>query len=361
MAELDSNEALITAVDQVRANEKWNHALTYVVESAKIPNVIEFLIIGEDKKTGSILKIVVSYNKPTNQAFIVSVTEELVEVVPITETTTVPTTTITTNTSASTTQSPNTPSTSTPVISLAENQVYVVEEGCSTHTYYMSPFAPDIQTLANQLKNVRQVEAQNISTPIIADPSLTPRRLVISENCEGSNYKEVALVEGDTISTREYFTYYFEVTSPQKTWFYLGMRNKTQSSQVYSNPYSFPIYVTDPSFLLYPSASLYFERGLDQLFASKLSTADQQTFQTLTPVATSEKDRLMGKISRFAVDGVSSNNSRYRMTGWRILSVPQGFEEDLQMISMVCPEAMITESYIIGTSPTSNGTTNQTA
>lgn len=177
---------------------------------------------------------------------------------------------------------------------------------------------------------------------------------MISENCEGSNYKEVAFVEGDTISTREYFTYYFEVTSPHKTWYYLGMKNKIQNTQVYANPYTFPIYVSDPSFLLYPSASLYFERGMDQLFASKLSATDQQTFATLTPVATSEKDRLMGKISRFAVDGMSSTNARYRMTGWQISSVPQGFEEDNQMLSMICPEAMITESYVIGTTPGSN-------
>jgi hypothetical protein len=101
-------------VDQARANEKWNHALTYVVESAKIPDVIEFLIIGEKKKTGSILKVIVSYNKPTKEAFIVSITEEVVEVVPFTETTTVPTTPATstkTSTSTSTTQTPTTPTT----------------------------------------------------------------------------------------------------------------------------------------------------------------------------------------------------------------------------------------------------------
>jgi hypothetical protein len=151
----------------------------------------------------------------------------------------------------------------------------------------MAPFTPDIQNLVNQLKYVKQETAQNSSNPTIPDSSLIPRRLVISENCEGSNYKEIAFVEGESISTREYFTYYFEVTSPQKTWYYLGTNNKTQNTQVYSNPSSFPIYFTDPSFLLYPSASLYFEKGMNQLFASKLSTTDQQTFQTLTPVATS--------------------------------------------------------------------------
>jgi hypothetical protein len=62
----------------------------------------------------------------------------------------------------------------------------------------------------------------------------------------------------------------------------------------------------------------------------------------LKPVATSEKDRHMGKINRFSVDAVAANNSKYRMTGWQISSMPQGFQEDSRMVSMICPEAMIT-------------------
>jgi hypothetical protein len=194
------------------------------------------------------------------------------------------------------------------------------------------------------------------SAPIIVSPSLTLRRLVISENCEGSNYREIAYVEGDASSEKEYFTYYFEVSSPVRTWYYLGMKNKLQPSQVYSNPYAYPIYVSDPSFILYP-ASLFFEQGIKTLFASKLSTTDQQIFNGLTPVASSEKDRLMGKISRFAVDGVAPNNSKYRMTGWQISSLPQGFTEDSQMISMVCQKSMITENYVIGNTNTVSPTT----
>jgi hypothetical protein len=53
----------------------------------------------------------------------------------------------------------------------------------------MSPFVPGTQTLANQLKNVRQVTTQKSSTQIIADPRLNPSRLIISENYEVSNYK----------------------------------------------------------------------------------------------------------------------------------------------------------------------------
>ena len=78
MAELDSNDAMFAAVDQVRANEKWSHTLTYVIEASKVADVIEFTLFGENKQTGSIMKYVVSYNKPTSQVFIVSITEEIV-------------------------------------------------------------------------------------------------------------------------------------------------------------------------------------------------------------------------------------------------------------------------------------------
>ena len=65
---------------------------------------------------------------------------------------------------------------------------------------------------------------------------------------------------------------------------------------------------------------------MDTLFASKLSSGDQAILSALSPVATSEKDRLMGKMSRFAIDGVTSNSSKYRMTGWQIAQIPQGFQ-----------------------------------
>jgi len=67
----------------------------------------------------------------------------------------------------------------------------------------------------------------------------------------------------------------------------LGIKNKTQSTTVYSNPYAYPIYVSDPSFLLYPSASLYFQTGVNTTYSSKLSSTDQSTYVGLTSVATS--------------------------------------------------------------------------
>lgn len=105
---------------------------------------------------------------------------------------------------------------------------------------------------------------------------------------------------------------------------------------MYSNPYAYPIYVSDPSFLLYPSASLYYQTGIDTLYSSKLSSSDQTIFDSLTTSATSEKDRAMGKVSRFAIDGVDQNNARYRMTGWQIIDTPSGLTEADEMISLMC-------------------------
>jgi hypothetical protein len=55
------------------------------------------------------------------------------------------------------------------------------------------------------------------------------------------------------------------------------------------------------------------------MFNANLSQTDQQNFAGLTATATTEKDRSMGKMTRFAIDGVNANNERFRMTGWRVL------------------------------------------
>jgi hypothetical protein len=32
----------------------------------------------------------------------------------------------------------------------------------------------------------------------------------------------------------------------------------------------------------------------------------------------------MGKMYRFAIDGIDSNSLKYRMTGWKVLETPAG-------------------------------------
>lgn len=57
----------------------------------------------------------------------------------------------------------------------------------------------------------------------------------------------------------------------------------------------------------------------------------------------------MGKMSRFAIDGVNTFNERYRMTGWRVNQPIEGLDSG-DMISLICSEGMITESLTIGNS-----------
>jgi hypothetical protein len=50
--------------------------------------------------------------------------------------------------------------------------------------------APEIEAIATQLKQIKDAAlANNSANPIIASPGLNLRRLVVSENCQGSNFR----------------------------------------------------------------------------------------------------------------------------------------------------------------------------
>lgn len=49
------------------------------------------------------------------------------------------------------------------------------------------------------LSDVRQ--KLDPSTPFIQAPGLTVRRIVVTSFCQGYNYRELAYVEGDNVST----------------------------------------------------------------------------------------------------------------------------------------------------------------
>lgn len=117
---------------------------------------------------------------------------------------------------------------------------------------------------------------------------------------------------------------------------------------VYGNPESHPIYFSDPSFLLYPTASFFYQTGIDSLFLSNLSPAEVDLCKTLTLVPSSEKDRNMGRIIRFTIDGHNANREQYKLTGWKVVENIAGLETNNGMISLVCPDGMVTNPTIIG-------------
>ncbi len=62
----------------------------------------------------------------------------------------------------------------------------------------------------------------------------------------------------------------------------------------------------------------------------------------LTINLTSEKNRNLGKMSRFTIDGKNSSNSIYKNTGWLIYDQPEGFYGPGNQITLVCSQAMFT-------------------
>lgn len=163
----------------------------------------------------------------------------------------------------------------------------------------------------------------------------------------------MAYVEGDTVSTKEYFTYYLEENiNSTKTWYYLGNKTKTQTTAVYSNPTAYPINYIDPSFNNYPYANLFNQPGVQQHFVANLSPQNATVFATLTKNSTSEIDRLMISMDRFQVDYYDITVRRYRSYGWKVNVLPDLFAGFRPYESCVCDEAMITETFIIGASLT---------
>lgn len=105
----------------------------------------------------------------------------------------------------------------------------------------------------------------------------------------------MAYIEGDTVSTKEYFTYYLEENiNTTKTWYYIGNKTKVQTTAVYSNPTAYPINYIDPSFNNYPYATLYDQLGVKQNYLANLSPQNATLFTTLTLNKTTEIDRVLG-------------------------------------------------------------------
>ena len=90
------------------------------------------------------------------------------------------TATVTSNTTSNATSNATstTPTASTPTVSLVENKVYVVEEGCTTHTYYISPLAPEIEAIATD-------ELARIEVDGLAEVIPTARAAQLTMNREG--------------------------------------------------------------------------------------------------------------------------------------------------------------------------------
>lgn len=109
--------------------------------------------------------------------------------------------------------------------------------------------------------------------------------------------------------------------------------------------------MVDPSFVVYPNANLFFEKGMLSMFLNSLSDTERNLYNSLTTISTSYKDRLMGKISRFEFKANSQNFydvlSPYRVVGYRMLDPPIGLDF-FNVKSVICSDAEMTESVMIG-------------
>lgn len=73
------------------------------------------------------------------------------------------------------------------------------------------------------------------------------------------------------------------------------------------------------------------------MYRNNLSIEDRTAVMTYSVIPTSEKDRNMGKASRFIIDGVDRGNIRYKMRGIRINQPPDSvYFVNVEMLSSAC-------------------------
>ena len=98
----------------------------------------------------------------------------------------------------------------------------------------------------------------------------------------------------------------------------------------------YPIATSDPSYVLYPAASLYYQSGVSNQFISTLSTNDKNLLTGFQVSDKTENDRLMGKISRFSIDyNKKGSSGKYSASGYKPLDNTLGAASSFY--SLICP------------------------
>lgn len=109
---------------------------------------------------------------------------------------------------------------------------------------------------------------------------------------------------------------------------FAGNLSKIQPTKIFANPNNFPITIVDPSFVVYPNAKVYFQKGVIDAYRNVLTPEKASFIMGVKDDPATEQDRLMGVATRFRIDGVDLNGFIKRKrgyilkSGWLISSVP---------------------------------------
>ncbi len=109
---------------------------------------------------------------------------------------------------------------------------------------------------------------------------------------------------------------------------FAGNLSKIQPTQIFANPNDFPITIVDPSFVVYPNAKVYFQKGVIDAYRKVLTTEKASFIMGVKDDPTTEQDRLMGVATRFRIDGVDLRGVKKRKraymmkNGWQISTMP---------------------------------------
>jgi hypothetical protein len=98
----------------------------------------------------------------------------------------------------------------------------------------------------------------------------------------------------------------------------------------------YSIAASDPSYVVYPAASLYYQTGVSSQFTSALSSNDKSLLTGFAVTDKTENDRLMGKISRFSIDyNKNGSSGKFSASGYKPLDNTLGVASSFY--ALICP------------------------
>lgn len=131
--QLTFNKPMIEANKLVQIHEKFNHNLTIVTETSRVSGVINFVFIGENKETGSLVTYTISYSKIDHTVFLISFHETITDLTPV---------------------DPDDKDSKDVEVHLTTGDVFIVTEGSTIHTYYPFPIEKKMVTFLERLQEL---------------------------------------------------------------------------------------------------------------------------------------------------------------------------------------------------------------
>jgi hypothetical protein len=133
----------------------------------------------------------------------------------------------------------------------------------------------------------------------------------------------------------------------------MGTNSKVQKAKVYYNPYSYPFYQSDPSYVIATNSSVYNQSGVAQKFQQNLNSVNKNIFKDIITLNNTGVDRLFDRVNIFTFDFKNLNDGkRYKAIGYKLNPNNKNSGMNTNFISHVC-EQPFSSDFVNQTNPIS--------